>query len=75
MPKNKSQELPLRDQGNSDQNNIAKVKNLAIQDTLAQSKENNELIKFVMEKLDYMMIEYNKGLIIQMSIKEKQQLK
>lgn len=46
-----------------------------MKDNIDEAEENNNLTKFILENLDSMMIEYNKGLIIQMTLADKRHLK
>lgn len=42
---------------------------------MASFDSNHQLQKFIFESLDNMLIQYNKGLIIQMSLEQKLKLK
>lgn len=47
----------------------------ALKETLEQTQLNNDLIAYIQDKLNLMMIDYNLGFIISLSIQEKQELK
>ena len=57
-----------------DKQNLTKEQHKAMKDNIVQTEENNQLTKYIQQNLDAMMIEYNKGLIIQMNLDEKRYL-
>lgn len=55
--------------------NFRQVNINSLKDILEDAKENNLLSNYIFQNLDLLMIQYNRGHIIQMNIKEKHLLK
>jgi uncharacterized membrane protein YdcZ (DUF606 family) len=46
-----------------------------LKETLEQTKLNRDLMRYIEDKLNSMMIDFNQGLILALTIQEKQDLK